>query len=124
MQNTTEPGRLLNQVFQSDSCMRHEWLVKGFVILLLIHRRSSATKVRACWIKNRSIRSVSIAQVSKLLGTSNNSCYRLGVHVEGKILPYKTGKLAEYNDTNDITQKACSIFFWLRAFILAYVLLN
>ena len=74
--------------------------------------------------KNRSIRSVSIAQVSKPLGTSNNSCYRLGVHVEGTILPQKTGKFAEFNNTNDITQKACSIYFWLRAGILAYVILN
>ena len=32
--------------------------------------------------------------------------------------------IAAYNDTNNITQKACSICFWLGAFILAYVLLN
>ena len=97
---------------------------KRFCHFALIHRRSSAKKVRPCWIKNRSIRSVSIAEVSKPLETSNNSCYRLGVHVEGKILPWKTGKLAEYNDTDDITQKSLHYFFWLRAFILAYVLLN
>ena len=97
---------------------------KRFCHFALIHRRSSAKKVRASWIKNRSIRSVSIAQVSKPLGISNNSCYHLGVHVEGKIPPWKTGMLAKYNHTNVITQKACSIFVWLRAFISAYVLLN